>query len=90
MSEPKSGDLRVWHIPQIPGKPFHVAVQSLAEAKLVLNALAQYDLFQFDNHIKPDYANAQGLEIAEPEAFRLAWFEWCNDITGDDIHLHEL
>jgi hypothetical protein len=39
--------LRVWWIPQIPGEPFYVSVNSLEEAKLILNTLAEYDLFQF-------------------------------------------
>lgn len=72
---------RVWHIPQVPGKPFHVPVQSLGEAVLVLDALAHYDLFQFNNNIKGDYANVQGLEILENGE----WCEWYDDVNGKDI-----
>lgn len=61
--EPKQGDLRVWWIPQIGmDKSFHVPVSSLAEAKLMLATLADYDLFQLENNVKPDYCNAGGLE----------------------------
>lgn len=41
----KPGALRVWHIPQVPGKAFRVPVASVDEAKVLLRALAQYDLF---------------------------------------------
>lgn len=79
-ASPKTGALRVWHIPQIPGKPFHVDVASVREGALLLRALANYDLFQFKNRIKPDYANAQGLEVFEDGE----WGEWCDD-NGNDI-----
>lgn len=54
--------LRVWWIPQVPGNPFHVAVDTVAEGVKLMNVLAMYDLFQFNNHIKPDYCNVGGLE----------------------------
>lgn len=77
---PKTGALRVWHIPQVPGKPFHVDVATLREGALLLRALADYDLFQFKNRIKPDYCNAQGLEVFEDGE----WSDWYNE-EGDDI-----
>ncbi len=78
--EPTEGALRVWHIPQIPGKPFRVAVADIKQAKLVIDTLAQYDLFQYRNCIKPDYANASGLEVFEDGE----WCEWCDD-DGNNI-----
>ncbi len=72
---------RVWHIPQVPGKPFHVPVDSLAEAVLVLNTLALYDAFQLENNIKGDYCNVQGLEVLEDGE----WCEWYDDVNGKDI-----
>jgi len=75
-----TGDLRVWHIPQIPGKPFHVDVATPGEAKKVLSILANYDIFQFKNRIKPDYCNAAGLEVFEDDE----WTEW-QDSEGEDI-----
>ncbi len=55
---------RVWHIPQLgmDAEPFHVEVPSLEMAKHMRDTLARYDLFQFENKIKPDYCNAQGIE----------------------------
>lgn len=79
-AKPKHGDLRVWHIPQIPGRPFHVPVKTLSEAKLVLDTLAQYDLFQLAHNIKPDYSNAGGLQAFDanddhdgPDG---SWIDW--------------
>jgi hypothetical protein len=80
------GTLRVWHIPQVPMKPFHVDVKSVREAKLILDALAFYDIFQFKNNIKPDYCNAAGLEV-----FRDGdWEEWEDEESCEDIdHIDE-
>ena len=58
---PKNGDLRVWWIPQVPGKSFYKPVANLVEAKLLLDTLADYDAFQLRHRIKPDYCNAGGL-----------------------------
>lgn len=83
---PNIGDLRVWRIPQVPMKPFHVPVQSPDEAVKVMQVLADYDIFQFENRIKPDYCNASGMEVVEgfidgePQ-----WIEWNDPETGDDI-----
>lgn len=73
--------LRVWWIPQVPMKAFRVDVKTIEEAKLLLRTLAQYDLFQYENNIKPDYANAGGLETFEDGD----WCEWCDEETGDSI-----
>ncbi len=73
--------LRVWHIPQIPGPAFRVSVPSVDEAVLILGTLALYDLFQYDTKIKPDYSSAQGLEVLEDGE----WVEWNSD-EGDDIN----
>lgn len=64
--------LRVWWIPQVPGEPFRVEVESLREARLVIATLTDYDIFQYDQKIKPDYCNVGGLETLESEE----WGEW--------------
>jgi hypothetical protein len=79
--KPKDGALRVWWIPQIPMKPYHVEVRTIREAKLVLDALAHYDLFQFKNRIKPDYSNAGGLEVFHGGD----WEEWEDPDEFGDI-----
>lgn len=63
--------LRVWWVPQVPMKAFEVDVSSVEEGVRLLDVLADYDAFQYDNNIKPDYANAGGL------------WRWDNDIDGD-------
>lgn len=47
--------LRIWWIPQVPMNPFHAVVPTLAEAKRTLEILADYDLFQLHNNVKPDF-----------------------------------
>ena len=76
----KQGELRVWHIPQVPGQSFHVSVETPEEAIKILKILAEYDMFQYEENIKPDYSNAAGLEVFEDGE----WSEWYNDI-GEDI-----
>ena len=56
-----SVQFKVWHIPQIPMKAFEVEVPDAATGRLLSSALCDYDLFQFENRIKPDYANASGV-----------------------------
>ena len=76
----KEGDLKVWWIPQVPGKPFEVTVASVDEARKLLDVLAKYDIFQFENRIKPDYCNAGGLVVFQDGD----WFDW-EDENGDDV-----
>lgn len=93
---PKHGELRVWWIPQISGKPFRVPVASVLEARLLYDALAAYDAFQLANRIKGDYANAGGLEFFDahddhdgPDG---SWCEWeCDEGQGiNDYELDQL
>jgi hypothetical protein len=78
---PKEGALEVWWIPQIPMKAVRVPVKNLREAKLILDTLAKYDIFQFENNIKPDYCNAGGLEVFEDGE----WTEWYDEESGSSI-----
>jgi hypothetical protein len=75
--------LRVWWIPQIPMDPFYVDVKSMEEGVKILDVLANYDTFQFENKIKPDYSNMGGLskyhEIDEE------WEDWYDEKTGQDL-----
>lgn len=86
MSKRNMISYRVWHIPQVPGQPFHAQFtlprheSVVPRAKEIMKILADYDLFQYENKIKPDYANAQGLEIFEDGE----WVEWSNE-DGEDI-----
>lgn len=70
-----NGDMKVWWIPQMPGKAFEVPVASVDEAKKILTVLADYDLFQFENRIKGDYCNVGGLVVFEGGD----WIDWESD-----------
>ena len=87
-TKPVNGQLRVWWIPQVPMKAFHVTVYDLFQAKLLLDTLAKYDAFQFENNIKPDYSNVGGLQIWEddldPDEEGLKWCDWY-DADGNDF-----
>lgn len=76
---PKEGDLQVWWIPQVPMKAFLYSVGSVDEAVMILEVLALYDLFQFENNVKGDYANVGGLNIFEEGE----WVNWWSDEYGD-------
>ena len=74
--------LRVWWIPQVGFgiDSFKVEVPDLKSAALILNTLANYDLYQLENNIKPDYASAGGLEVwNESDEY---WEEWFDEETG--------
>ena len=74
--------LRVWHIQQIPIKAFYVDVGTPEEAIKILDILAEYDMFQFQNRVKGDYCSAQGLEEFWEEENK--WVEWYSE---DDLDI---
>jgi hypothetical protein len=80
MNKNNEGDLRVWHIPQVPGKPFIVPVPNPEVAIIILNILWDYDNFQYEENIKDDYSNVSGLEVFEDGE----WCDWYSD-DGEDI-----
>ena len=73
--------LMVWWIPQVPMKPFEVEVESVEMGAKLLTVLADYDIFQFKNRIKPDYFNSGGLIQLDEDG---EWSDWCDDETGED------
>lgn len=74
--------LRVWWIPQIPtDNPMYIPVKDVEQAKFTLRLLADYDRYQYENNIKPDYSNAGGLEVEDD---RQGWVEW-DDEFGSTI-----
>ena len=90
--KPKQGDLRIWWIPQVPMKTFHVPVANIKEARLILDTLAYYDLFQFENKVKPDYSNAGGLEVYVADIDgdgTPGWEEWEDDEGNDIDHIEK-
>ena len=79
-------NLRVWHVPQVPGKPFQWLVATPQEASNVLWILEAYDAFQYRENIKPDYTSAGGLE--EFDEGDGNWYEWFDD-DDDDISKYD-
>lgn len=77
----KEGDLQVWWIPQVPMKSFKVDVESPTEAKKLLNVLADYELFQYENNVKGDYCNMGSLCVYEEGE----WVDWHCPETDCDI-----
>lgn len=75
-------NLKVWWIPQVPMKAFEVEVSTVEEGSKLLDVLAAYDAFQFENRIKPDYCNAGGLMMIEAETGE--WVDWYDEETGED------
>jgi len=78
-AQPNEGDLKVWWVPQIPMPAFEVAVTDIGSASLLLDTLGQYDAFQFEHHVKPDYCNAGGLMVFEDGD----WCDWLDDEGND-------
>lgn len=82
----KVGAMRVWWVPQVPMQAFYAHVDSVKEAAKLMIILAEYDSFQFENNVKPDYCNAGGLQVYEADAGEGApgWCDWCDEETGED------
>lgn len=77
----RTSELRVWWIPQVPGKPFYTNVSSVAEGVQLMDVLARYDAFQLVHRIKPDYSNAGGIEMKDADG---QWSDWYDEETGCD------
>ena len=80
--------LRVWWVPQFPMESFLVDVESVSEAVKILDVLADYDLFQLENRIKPEYSNSGGLQMFDPnddtDSPEGSWVDWCDEASGED------
>lgn len=73
-TNPTEGDLRVWYIPQVPMQPYIVDIPRregasdeayMQGAAFVLDAIIGLSIFEFENHVKPDYSDATGIERFE-------------------------
>lgn len=70
---------RVWWIPQVGADipTFYRVVNTFKEAKILYDTLAEYDLYQLENNIKPDYSNAGGIQIpCEMQQDGTYWEDW--------------
>ena len=75
---------RLWHIPQIPSKSFKVESSNLEYLANLCDVLQRYDLFQYENNIKPDYANISGIEVWEDVGEGYSWYS-LDDCEISDI-----
>ena len=80
--------MRVWWIPQVPMDPFYIDVVSVEDGVRIMDVLANYDKFQFENRIKPDYCNCGGIEVFDTEDTEDnpdgSWVSWIDEETGED------
>lgn len=87
MNEHKIGDLQVWWVPQVPMTAFEWPVKDVASGVLLLDVLAEYDRFQYENKVKPDYCNDGGIlrwcEDSDGEGTP-GWLDWYDEETGED------
>lgn len=56
---------KVWYIPQIPMPAFEREYDNFETAKAVINALIGLSIFEFENRVKPDYADMAGITRRE-------------------------
>lgn len=59
-------------------KAFTIDIGSVKEGVKLMAVLALYDRFQYDNNVKPDYANAGGISMLEDGE----WIDWYDEETG--------
>lgn len=76
-------EFRVWWIPQVPMPSFKVDVPDIATGKILCSALADYDLFQFQHNVKPDYANAGGMSWKHEVLTEGEWWDFDPDDEDD-------
>lgn len=78
LDAPEPKQLRVAHYPQVPCAPFTIPVTSIEDAQRVINLLADYDQFQYQERIKGDYSNTSFVQQFEDGQ----WVDWADDETG--------
>jgi hypothetical protein len=68
-------------------KSFNVPVDTVEEGVKLMDTLAAYDLFQYENNIKPDYCNVGGLQQWDEDCDgdgTPGWCDWYDEETGID------
>lgn len=73
--------LKVWWKPQVPCKSFEVEVDSVTDGVKLMDTLANYDLFQLENNIKPDYANIGGINYKS--SLSDLWLDVAVEVDGE-------
>jgi len=63
----KNSKFAVVHYPQIQCRPYVIDIDNIKEAIRIKDILCNYDLFQYENKIKPDYANMSIIQCYDEE-----------------------
>lgn len=58
---------RMWYMPQVPSRTFEREFDTLLEATRALSMIIDYSIFEYENRIKPDYADAAGVVYWDDE-----------------------
>jgi superinfection exclusion protein gp17 len=83
-------EIQVWWVPQIPMEAFRFTVPSLEAGVMLCDALAEYDLFQFEHNVKPDYSNVGGIEWRHPVHTDGEWWAVEPDDEDELTEIREL
>lgn len=60
---------RMWYIPQVPmDDPFIREYDTAADAEAALDLISVYSYYEYLNRVKPDYADAGGVEQWDEDA----------------------
>ncbi|WIW70926.1 hypothetical protein [Anaerosinus gibii] len=78
--------LRVCHVPPTACNPFIIDVANLKEAKKIMDTLAEYDKFQYENNLPQNSSSTSTLE--EYSECEKKWIDWCDEESGID-HIEE-
>lgn len=69
----KNQKMRVWWI-STGSEAFYIPVNSIEEARKIMDVLAYYDCFLMNQEVRGDYANCGGLEVWDEE--EQEWNDW--------------
>lgn len=65
-------------------KSFYWSVSSVEEGVRVMRLLTEYDEFQYENGIKPDYSNVGGLQVIDEDGDWVDWWYDDEEVCFDD------
>lgn len=69
---------KLWHIPQVPMTPFEVESEDLGYLVKLQDVLADYDAFELEHNVKPDYSNVSGICVLDDDG------DW-EDIDDEEL-----
>lgn len=68
--------MRIWWCPQVGvcKEHFYIPVDTVEEAKKIMDVLAYYDCYQMNQNIKGDYCNCGGVQMWDED--EQEWNDW--------------